>query len=71
MGTKKRFFSILWVAVLFATLVLNVLAFLPQKVSASGGSYDWVYIANNVWHCDTTTTSHCSPQSAHHWENTR
>lgn len=34
----------------------------------AGSSYGWVYIANDVSHCDTGGEDGCSPQSAHTWE---
>lgn len=65
---KKKILKVAILVLFVCIATLNIVVLYPQPTEAAEPAFfNWVYVANLVWHCDASTELHCKPKSAHQW----
>lgn len=63
---RSIFTRVMFVGALTMAGAMSMLA-LSTEPAGANQVYNWVHIANNVYHCQASTSHHCTPFSAHSW----
>lgn len=63
---RSIFTLVMFVGALTMAGAMSLLALSTEPAGADNVK-NWVHIANNVYHCQASTSHHCTPFSAHSW----